>query len=228
MNEHQKIIIKSKRLLQDIFATRYYQYLKRNYVPKVFKPNIDEEGQLIEENGYYTGTAVLVQTNIPDKEEMAYALALLRQFILKKDTTSIFKIGEHIMAIGTKEDYQNYNEGIQKFDRYINGLSGVTLRKVDESEDLIKEKQLTRMDLIKTVLYGDMVHRDDKKVPHTDIFSMNKIAEYFLGMLVYVCQIVNIIKTPSFNIRMDCKENCPENILLGRDRSAKPKTVLDR
>lgn len=84
----------------------------------------------------------------------------------------------------------------------------------DEDGEIIKEKKLTTMELIDGLFYGDIFHRKDDQVPLEDIESWNKIIEYFLRILIYICQISRIIKFKE-EIKDICCEYCPDRILNG-------------
>ena len=119
MNKNKRILRKYKKLLNDIFKTEFYQWLKEHYVPKVIKFDMDEEGNIKkdEELGFYTGKVALAQA-LPDKEIMIYTFSLLRQFLLKKDDVSIYKIGKHIKKIGTEDNYNKYTYRFEEFEKY--------------------------------------------------------------------------------------------------------------
>lgn len=215
MNRHQKKIWKFKNLLKEIYDTTFFKYLRANYAPKVMKINRDENGNIIKnENGHITGTAHLVQ-NLPKIEHMAYTFNLMRQFILKKDDTSIYKIGKHVKAIGSDKDYNYYKEILDQFERYTNALSGANYRLIDEDGNIIRTKSYTRLELVNELFYGDMIHRDDDKFKiGNDLLSVNKIVEYLIGFLVYICRIANIIKFPDEDYSIYAK-NCPDKLLHG-------------
>lgn len=214
MNRHQKKIWKFKNLLKDIFNTHFFLHLKESYKPKVMTFDRDENGNLIRnERGHITGIAHLAQ-NFPDIEFMSYAFSLMRQFILKKDDISIYKIGKHIKALGTDEDYNYYKETLDKFEKYANVLSGANYQRTDENGNVIR-KSYTRLELVNELFYSDIVHRDDDKFDvGKNILSINKIVEYFLGFLMYICRIANIIKFPDEDYSV-YHDNCPDMILYG-------------
>lgn len=216
MNKHQKKIWKFKNLLKDIYDTTFFKYLKANYVPKVMKINKDENGNvIINKNGHITSSGSLVQT-LPKIEHMAYIFSLMRQFILKKDDTSIYKIGKHIKAIGSEKDYNNYRESLDEFEKYANGLSGANYSLEDESGKVIRNKSYTRLELVEELFYGNMVHRDDDKFNiGKDLLAANKIVEYLIGFLVYICRIANVIKFPDEDYSVYAN-NCPEKLISGK------------
>lgn len=219
MNRHQKKIWKFKNLLKDIYDTTFFKYLKENYVPKVLKMDTDEDGNIItKKNGQMTGKATLVQ-RLPKIEHMAYTFSLMRQFILKKDDISIYKIGKHIKAIGSEEECDSYKESLDEFKKYANGLSGANYSSVDENDTVIRNKSFTRLELVNELFYGDMVHRDDDKFNiGKDLLAVNKIVEYLIGFLVYICRIANVIKFPDedYSIYYD---NCPEKLISGKSKN---------
>lgn len=215
MNRHQKKIWKFKILLKDIYDTTFFKYLKENYVPKVMKINRDKKGNIIKnENGHITSTGSLVQS-LPKIEHMAYTFSLMRQFILEKDDISIYRIGKHIKAIGSKNGYNYYKETLDQFEKYANAFSGANYRLLDDDDNIIRNKSFTRLELVNELFYGDMVHRDDDKFNiGNNLLSVNKIVEYLIGFLVFVCRIANIIKFPD----EDCSiyaNNCPDKLLHG-------------
>jgi len=215
MNEHEKVLYKFKKLLKDIFNTEFCKFLKKNYIPKVLKFERDENGKIKkdETTGLYKGKATLVQT-LPDKEVMIYAFSLMRQFILKKDDISIYKIGRHIKALGTENDYNYYKECLDKFEKYGSLLSGANYQRTDKNGIFIR-KSYTRLELVNELFYGDIFHRDDDKFNVSqNLLSMNKIIEYFLQFLVYICRIATVIKFPDEDYSIYHK-NCPEKILYG-------------
>ena len=219
MNRHQKKIWKFKNLLKDIYDTTFFKYLNENYVPKVLKMDTDEDGNIItKKNGQMTGKATLVQ-RLPKIEHMAYTFSLMRQFILKKDDISIYKIGKHIKAIGSEEECDSYKESLDEFKKYANGLSGANYSSVDENDTVIRNKSFTRLELVNELFYGDMVHRDDDKFNiGKDLLAVNKIVEYLIGFLVYICRIANVIKFPDedYSIYYD---NCPEKLISGKSKN---------
>lgn len=179
----------------------------------------DEDGNLItHENGHMTGKATLVQ-RLPKIEHMAYTFNLMRQFILKKDDISIYKIGKHIKAIGSEEEYNSYRESLDEFEKYANGLSGANYSSVDENNNIIRNKSFTRLELVNELFYGDMVHRDDDKFNiGKDLLAVNKIVEYLIGFLVYICRIANIIKFPDEDYSV-YHDNCPEKLISGKSKN---------
>ena len=215
MNKHQKKIWKFKNLLKDIFDTTFFKYLKENYIPKVMKIDKDENGNVIKnENGHITSSGSLVQV-LPKIEHMAYTFSLMRQFTLKKDDISIYNIGKQIKAIGSEEDYNYYKETLEQFEKYANALSGANYRVLDGDDNVIRNKSFTRLELVNELFYGDMVHRDDDKFNiGKNLMSVNKIVEYLIGFLVFVCRIANIIKFPEEDYSIYAN-NCPEKLLRG-------------
>lgn len=216
MENHKKLILKFKKTLIDIFETRFYQFLKENYVPKVLKLETDKNGNVIEdEKGSIFGKATVLQSNLPDIEALSYAFGLMRQFILKKDDISIYNIGKHIKALGTIDQYKKYEKILNEFEGYIDEFSGAEFVSVDDNGKIIRSKIFSRKQLINELFYGDIFHRQKDKYKVDDILSINKIVEYFLGFLVYICQIATIIMFPEED-KICYSENCPEKVLWGK------------
>jgi len=216
MEDHKKLILKYKKTLKDIFDTNFYQFLKENYIPKVLKPITDKNGNIEEdEKGSIYVKGTILQSNLPDIEAMSYALSLMRQFILKKDDFSIYNIGKQIKAIGTPEQYKKYEESLKEFQDYGDGLSGAEYAIVDENGKITKLKKFARKKLIDELFYSDIFHREKGKFKVDDILAINKIVEYFLGFLVYICRIATIIIFPEED-KIYYSENCPERILTGK------------
>ena len=216
MEIHNNIILKFKKTLKDIFETKFFQILKENYIPKVLEAITDENGTIIEdEKGSIYVKAVTLQSDLPDIEAMSYALGLLRQYILKKDDISIYKIGAHIKAVGTIEQFKKYEESLKEFQDYADGLSGAEYVIVDENDKIMRSKRFTRKKLIDELFYSDIFHRQKGKFKVDDILAINKIVEYFLGFLVYICRIATIIMFPEED-KICYSENCPERILTGK------------
>ena len=215
MNKHEQIIRKYKKLLNDIFKTEFYQWLKDHYVPKIIKFNRDEEGNIKKDKdtGFYTGEVALAQA-LPDKEVMIYAFSLLRQFLLQKDDVSIYKIGKHIKEIGTEDAYDKYEYWFEHFEKYANKLSGAKYSRIDEEgNDTIKN--YSKLELVKEFFYGDVFHRDDDKFDVSkNPLSMNKLVEYFLGFLMFICRIANIAQFLDEDYSL-YQKNCPERIYYG-------------
>ena len=215
MNKHEQTIRKFKKLLTDIFKTAFFQFLKDHYQPKIIKFEKDDNGNIKkdENTGFIRGKVGLFQA-LPDKEVMIYAFGLLRQFMLKKDDISIYMIGKHIKEIGTEENYNYYKECLTEFEKYGNALSGANYQRPDKNGNVIRKKY-SRIELVNELFYGDGFHRDDEKFDVSkNLLSMNKIVEYFLGFLIFICRIANIIKfsDEDYSIYSD---NCPEKIFYG-------------
>ncbi|MHA1695738.1 MAG: hypothetical protein ACTSUG_10770 [Candidatus Helarchaeota archaeon] len=217
MEIHKNIILKYKKTLKDIFKTKFFQYLKECYIPKVLQPITDNNGKIIEdENGNIEVKAVILQSNLPDIESMSYALSLLRQFILKKDDISIYKIGAHIRVLGTSEQYKRFEQTFKEFKEYISSLSGAEYANIDKDGKIKKLKKFTRKELLDELFYGNIFHRQEDKFDVDDILAINKIVEYFLGFLVYICRIATIIMFPEED-KTYYYENCPSRILTGNN-----------
>lgn len=93
----ERILSKYRNLLQDVFNTRTYQYLKEKYISNRFEIVRDEKSNSIKnEKGHIVSRGTLFQTNLPDTEGLSYALSLLRQFLLEKDEVSIYNLGEDL------------------------------------------------------------------------------------------------------------------------------------
>ncbi len=215
MNKNKRILRKYKKLLNDIFKTEFYQWLKEHYVPKVIKFDMDEEGNIKkdEELGFYTGKVALAQA-LPDKEIMIYTFSLLRQFLLKKDDVSIYKIGKHIKKIGTEDNYNKYTYRFEEFEKYWNETSGAVYHRTDQEGNEVV-KNYSKLELIEEFFYGDVFHRDDDKFDVTkNPLSMNKLVEYFLGFLMFVCRIANIVKFPDEDYSV-YQRDCPEKVYYG-------------
>jgi len=210
----ERILSKYRNLLQDVFNTRTYQYLKEKYISNRFEIVRDKKSNSIKnEKGHIVSRGTLFQTNLPDTEGLSYALSLLRQFLLEKDEVSIYNLGENIREIGGEEKYQDYLNIMQKFSSIMNTFTGAHFNIKKENGSVIS-KHFTKIELIRELYYGDMVHRDDDKVPIFDILSMNKIVTYFLEFLIYICRIAHIIPLNKEESKIYC-ENCPERILSG-------------
>ena len=214
MKNSERILSKYRNLLQDIFSTRIYQYLKEKYISNRFEIVYDEKGSPIKnEKGHIVSIGTLFQTNLPDTEGLSYALSLLRQFLLKKDKTSIYKIGNQIRVIGGEKKYKEYLKIMDGFNSIANAFSGAHF--ILEKENGTKiSKHFTKLEIIEEVFYGNMVHRDEDKVPIQDILSMDKIITYFLEFLIYICRIAHIFPLNKEENKIFC-ENCPERILHG-------------
>lgn len=172
---NEKILSKYRNLLQDVFNTRIYQYLKEKYISNKFKIVLDENGNPIRnEKEHIISKGTLFQTNLPDTEGLSYALSLLRQFLLEKDDVSIYNMGKNIREIGGEEKYQDYLNIMEKFNSIMNTFTGAHFNIKKENGTVIS-KHLTKIELIRELYYGDMIHRDEDKVPIFDILSMNKI-----------------------------------------------------
>ena len=203
MNKHEKIIRKYKNLLLDVFRTDFYQWLKDYYAPKVIK--FDKE----------TGRAKgVIAQGLPDKEAMIYSFSLLRQFLLKKDDISIYRIGKHIKKLGSEDNYNTYISYFIKFEKYANDRSGAIYSRRDEDGNE-NRKNYTKLEMVNEFFYGDVFHRDDDKFEiSNNPLSMNKLVEYFLGFSMHVCSIAKIIQFDSEDYSI-YKNNCPEKILFG-------------
>ena len=215
MNRHEEIIRKYKKLLHDIFTTEFYQWLREHYLPKIIKFDRDEEGKIKKnkDTGFYTGKVGIAQ-GLPNKEVMIYAFSLLRQFLLNRDDVSIYKIGRHIKKIGTEDNYNKYDYWFKKFKKYSDGISGATYRRTDKQGNEII-KNYSRLELVKEFFYGDIFHRDDDKFDVSkNPLSMNKIVEYFLGFLMFICRIANVVQFPEEDYSL-YQKNCPERIYYG-------------
>lgn len=204
MNKHEKIIRKFKNLLLDVFRTDFYQWLKDHYVPKVIE--FDKDTGLV--------SNVVIAQELPDKEAMIYSFSLLRQFLLKKDDISIYRIGKHIKKLGSEDNYNIYNSHFKKFEKYTNERSGAIYFRIDEDGNE-NRKNYTKLELVYEFFYGDVFHRDDDKFEiSNNPLSMNKLVEYFLGFSMYICSIANIIQFDGEDYSL-YKKNCPEKIFIG-------------
>lgn len=212
--DSEKTLSKYRNLLHDVFNTRIYQYLKEKYISNRFEIVHDENGNPIRnEKGHIISKGTLFQTNLPDTEGLSYALSLLRQFLLEKDEVSIYNIGKNIKEIGGEEKYQDYLNIMEKFNSIMNTFTGAHFN-VEKENGTVISKHFTKIELIRELYYGDMIHRDEDKVPIFDILSMNKIVTCFLEFLIYICRIAHIIPIKEEEIFIYC-ENCPEKILSG-------------
>ena len=210
----KRILSKYRILLQDVFNTRIYQYLKEKYISNRFEIIRDEKCNPIKnEKGHIVSKGTPFQTNLPDTEGLSYALSLSRQFLLEKDEVSIYNIGNNIREIGGEEKYQDYLNIMEKFSSIMNSFTGAHFN-IKKEDGTVISKHFTKIELIKELYYGDMVHRDDDKVPIQDILTMNKINTYFLEFLIYICRIAHIIPLNKEENKIYC-ENCPERILHG-------------
>ena len=169
----------------------------------------------MKEKGSIFGKAFVLQSNLPDIEALSYAFGLMRQFILKKEDISIYNIGKHIKALGTIDQYEKYEKMLKDFENYAEEFSGAEFVTVDNKSKITKTKIFSRKQLINELFYGDIFHRQKNKYKVDDILSINKIVEYFLGFLVYICQIATIIMFPEED-KMFYPENCPEKVLWGK------------
>lgn len=206
MNKHEKIILEFKNLLQDICKTRYYQYLKIHYKPRPVTTIFNRDGTpsylLLEDLDLLKGQnpRAVVFAGGPDKENMSYALNLLRQFLLggKNDPIALINIGKHIKAIGNEEDYQKFISLLERIEIYKKNSSGI--------------EDLTIIEYINNLFYSDMVHRNEEKIIDDYIASYH-LPKYFLKFLSYFCSIGMIIKLSEFDEEFFADNCCPKKIL---------------
>ncbi|MFX0098529.1 MAG: hypothetical protein ACFFCS_03040 [Candidatus Hodarchaeota archaeon] len=214
-----------KNLLLDIFNTRYYQQLKMKYVPKKFK-------RISEKDGIVRSVGQSIQFDIPDKESMAYALSLLRQFLLRRYKPNIHSIGRCIkeisLEVGDEKFIEFYEDSYERFKNWKNQPSGANYTLKDENGAIIRDVSFKKFELVNELLYGDIYHRNiEDRIPVDDIMAMNKITQYFLDITCYICQIANCINKLELKAKkidnsdfedfsQDIHNKCAEKILGNR------------
>ena len=140
---------------------------------------------------------VVIFRMYPGKEKYAYANSLLRQFILKKDAISIYKICKNIKELGTNEQFKTCRQIGDDFTNYIQGPSNLLGRTIEEYMDNIN--------------YSDIYHRNIPKEVR-DYYACTHFAEYFLNYLSFIYKIGLIVEVPEFDDNILIDHN-PEDIL---------------
>jgi len=219
MNNNKRIITKYKQVLKEICKTEYFNYLKQNYEPPHFSLVFNREGKpsylVLEDPDLLKNLNGNVIPNIeifkmyPGKEMYAYPLSLLRQFLLKKDEISIYRIGSIIKSLGTGEQFTQYKilmKELKKFEKALSNLAGMSIKEYFDN-----------------LCYGDIFHRNIKKEVR-DYYANTHFAEYFLRYLDFIYQIALIIKLPDFNDE-DLNLNCNSSNFLSKLRDFREKSL---
>ena len=224
MNKHKQAVLEFKKLFREIIKTRFYQFLKGKYIPKVIKFEYDKNGRFKkDENGHrIIKPFPIIQLNVPDIEAMARSMLLFRQFILKgkKDLASIYNLGIHIKIIGSTQQYTQFLELKDEFDKYANYISGDHYRFSDKRQTTLIQKRFKYIDWFNELYYGGgrLAHYNIKdSVQLQDEGARNKIIEYFLGFMIILCRIGMIFKFPELNDEIICKKHCPFKVYNGKD-----------
>lgn len=176
----------------------------------------DENGDIL------VSAPPIIQSNLPDLEDLAFAMGIFRQFFLKQpyDRASIHNLEIHFQTIGNDSTIRKFNDLKENLECYLNAFTGTHFRWSTREEKTIEMMKYRIYDWFDQLNYGGgKLFHDSliRAVEIGDMGSINKIIEYFLGCMVILCRVGMLYESNDFNEDEICRNHCPFRIYYGNN-----------